>query len=223
MNNISQDNQKLLRIIQELKKDYQAGNISEDKYKYLFKEYSNRLANLDAKNRIRNIKGRKNDKRLPSKSVQRSMAEASGKEDQDLLNKYVVRMKEEKTTKKNPEVSNKGKYAILAVICLIGAFLVGISFGLFNGPQNAVPANSVMINDTSFPDFLTNASNVTTNTSDSTSRTIDTSTSDNGSGLAVSDNGSGDGSDSGYSGQGGTDGNSDGGNSDGGSTSDTST
>lgn len=228
MDNISQDKQKLLRIMQELKKDYQAGNISEDKYKYLSKEYSNRLANLDATNRIRNMQGRKNGKRPPSKSVQRSMAEASRKEDQDLVNKYVVKPKEETTTKKNPEVSNKGKYAILAVICLIGAFLVGISFGLFSGPQNTVPATSVIIDDTSFPDFLANASNVTTNTdtSDSGNSAIDTSTSNNGSDSGGSNDGFGDksndGSDSGGSDQGGSDGNSGSGNSGGGSTSNAS-
>ncbi|RBQ22265.1 hypothetical protein ALNOE001_19890 [Candidatus Methanobinarius endosymbioticus] len=199
MDTISQDKQKLLEIIQELKKDYQAGNISEDKYRYLSKVYSNRLANLDATNKIRNIQGRKNGKRPPSKPVQRSMTKASRKEGQDLVDKYVVRPKEEKLVKKNPEVSNKEKYAILAVICLIGAFLVGMSFGLFSGPQNAVPATAVMIDDTSFPDFLANASNVTTNnsgSSDSNNENIDTdisnddSSSDNSNGGL--DDGSGD-------------------------------
>jgi len=213
--------------MQELKKDYHAGNISEDKYRYLSKEYSNRLSNLDATNRIRNMQGRKNSKMPPSKSVQRSMAEASRKEDQDLVNKYVVKPKEEKTAKKSPEVSNKGKYAILAVVFLIGAFLVGISFGLFSGPQNAVPATSVMIDDTSFPDFLANASNVTINadTSDSSNENTDTSTSTDGSNSSGSDDGSGDDSGDGSDGdsdQGGSNGGS-GSGSDGGSTSNTPT
>ncbi|OQD58313.1 hypothetical protein MBBAR_21c00320 [Methanobrevibacter arboriphilus JCM 13429 = DSM 1125] len=189
MDNINQDKQKLLQIMQELKKDYEAGNISEDKYKYLSNEYSNRIANLDATNRIRSMQGRKSDEKLKTHSVQRSMAEASKKEDQDLINKYVVKSKDDKNIKETVPVSNKGKYAILAVVCLIGAFLVGISFGLFTSPQTAIPAASVMVDDNAFPDFLANATNITSDNS-----SIQTTTD-----VSVDTNSSSDGSDSGDS------------------------
>lgn len=217
MGNINQDKQKLLLIMQELKKDYEAGNISEDKYKYLSNEYSNRIANLDATNRIRSMQGRKSDEKLKSHSVQRSMAEASKKEDQDLINKYVVKSKEDKNIKENVPVSNKGKYAILAVVCLIGAFLVGISFGLFTTPQTAIPAASVMVDDTAFPDFLANATNISSDNSNiqtTTDVSVDTNSSSDGSDSGDSnddsDNGSngkddGDNSDSGDSGGGNSD------------------
>lgn len=167
--------------MQELKKDYKAGNISEDKYKYLSKEYSNRLANLNATNRIRNMQGRQNNQNPVSKSAQRSMAEASRREDKNLVDKYIVKPKEVKKSQKPSEASNKSKYAILAVICLIGAFLVGIGFGLFSGgPQSTVPVASVLIDDTAFPEILNNATNITTDTSNtqSSSNTDDASTTD---------------------------------------------
>ncbi len=162
--------------MQELKKDYEAGNISEDKYKYLSNQYSNRIANLDATNRIRNMQGRQTIKKHNSGPAQRSMAEASKKEDQDLINKYVVKPKGNENVKTNVKVSNKGKYAILAVVCLIGAFLVGISFGLFTGPQTTIPTASVMVDDTAFPNFLVNATNSTTDTNSSTSTDVSTDT-----------------------------------------------
>ena len=167
--------------MQELKKDYQAGKISEDKYRYLSKEYSNRLATIDATNRVRNMQGRQKGTKPPS-SVQRSMAEASRKEDMNLVNKYVVKPKEDQKIKKAPEVSNKGKYAILAVICLIGAFLVGISFGLFNGPQTPISAVNAMIDDTAFPEVISNVTNVTVdNVGDQTTSNNNLTTDNNGS------------------------------------------
>ena len=195
MDNISQDKQKLLKIMQELKKDYQAGNISEDKYKYLSNEYSNRLANLDATNRIRNMQGRQNSQKPHSKAVQRSMATASMKEDKDLVDKYVVKPKQEQKSQKSSDVSNKSKYAILAVVCLIGAFLVGISFGLFSGgPQATVPAASVLIDDSAFPQVVVNTTNVTTSTGGSQSG------SSSGGGTTTTQTGTGDGSSTGSGG-----------------------
>jgi len=154
--------------MQELKKDYQSGNISDDKYEYLSKEYSDRLVNLDVTTRIRNMQG-KNDEKSHSKSVQKSMMAASKKEDQELVNKYIMKPKEARTAKKCLNSLNSDKYAILAVVCLISTFLIGISFGLFNGHQITVPSTSVMINDTAFPEFLANITNVTI---DSTSQSI---------------------------------------------------
>jgi len=193
VDNINQDKQKLLSIMRELKKDYEAGNISESKYKYLSNEYSSRIANLDATNRIRAMQGRGTAEKSKSSSVQRSMAEASKKEDQNLIDKYVVKPKENKNIKKTVPVSNKGKYAILAVVCLIGAFLVGISFGLFTGPQTTIPSASVMVDDTAFPDFLINATNSTINNSSQTNTdvSVDTNSSDGGSDSGDSNNDSG--------------------------------
>lgn len=158
--NINQDKQKLLKIMQELEKDYKMGKISEDKYKYLSKEYKSRLANLNASTRIRHMQGK--ESKPPSPTVQRSMAEASRREDRALVNKYIVKTeKERKEEMKAARVaSNKGIFAIIAVVFLISAFLVGISFGLFAGPQNtAQTTGPVFVSDSAFPQTLTNSSN----------------------------------------------------------------
>ena len=193
--------------MQELKKDYQAGNISEDKYRYLSKEYSNRLANLDATNRIRNMQGRQINQKPPSKAVQRSMAEASRREDRALVDKYVVKTKQKQKPHKSSEVSNKSKYAILAVVCLIGAFLGGISFGLFSGaPQSTVPATSVLIDDSAFPEVIPNTTNVVTDTGQSGSGGGVNTTTPSDTGDGTGNDGTGDGADDG-SGTGGGSGN----------------
>ena len=189
--------------MQELKKDYQAGNISEDKYRYLSNEYSKRLTNLDATNRIRNMQGRQ-VRRSPSRATQRSMAEASRREDKALVDKYVVKPKQKQMPQQKSEISNKSKYAILVVVCLIGAFLVGISFGLFTGgPQASVPLVSVLIDDSAFPEVIANVTN-TTGTDNSVSNTNDLNNTTTGSGNGSSTNGgSGNGSGTGGSGTGG--------------------
>ena len=180
--------------MQELKKDYQSGNISENKYRYLSKEYSNRLANLDATNRIRNMQGRQ-VRKAPSRVTQRSMAEASRMEDKALVDKYVIKPKQKRNPQQKSEISNKSKYAILAMICLIGAFLVGISFGLFTGgPQASVQLTSVLIDDTAFPEVIANVTNTTYNdqSGPSTTEVSNTTTSGpssgNGSGTSGGSN-----------------------------------
>lgn len=146
-----------------------------------------------------------------------SMAEASKKEDQDLINKYVVKSKEDKNIKESVPVSNKGKYAILAVVCLIGAFLVGISFGLFTTPQTAIPAASVIVDDTAFPDFLANATNITSDNSSiqtTTDVSVDTNSSSDGSDSGDSNDDSDNGSNGNDDGDNSDSGDSNGGNSD---------
>ena len=221
MDNISQDKQKLLKIMQELKKDYQAGNISENKYRFLSKEYSNRLANLDATNRIRNMQGRKNAQKSHSKAVQRSMAEASKREDKALVDKYVVRQSPGRMNPNPSQVSNKSKYAVVAVIFLIGAFLIGISFGLFTGgPQSNVPVANILIDDTSFPEVISNVTDIVVNPdnipSGSNSKNNNTIINNNSTGNSTGNGTGGSGNGTGGSGSGGT-GNGSGGSGSGGS------
>ncbi|KZX17649.1 hypothetical protein MBCUT_01270 [Methanobrevibacter cuticularis] len=156
--------------MQELENDYNAGNISEEKYNYLSKEYTDRLANINAASRVRNMQGRRDTESSQIRSSKRSMAEASRQDDRNLVDKYVVKSSKDK--KQTTKSSNKGKYAIIAVIFLIIAFVAGISFGLFNDFQPSSPTNAaVTIDDTAFPEVISNVTN-----NDTTTNVVDNST-----------------------------------------------
>ncbi|MDR0900269.1 MAG: hypothetical protein LBM26_01275 [Methanobrevibacter sp.] len=157
--------------MKELEKDYQEGHISKEKYQYLHKEYQSRLATINATDKVRTMQSRKKPINSKTKTSHRNMADSSKIKDKDLVDKYVVNAG--KNQKQDINISNKGKYAIIAVVFLIMAFMGGISFGLFNDFQATSPANVVVtINDSAFPEV---ESNVTKNVNMNSS-SIDNST-----------------------------------------------
>ncbi len=57
---MGRDRDKLVMILNELERDYRAGNISEEKYFYLHRQYEQKIETIDVSNRIRVMQGRKN-------------------------------------------------------------------------------------------------------------------------------------------------------------------
>ena len=71
---MSQDKQKLMQILNNLKKDYEEGLISEEKFIYLSNQYKHKIETIDVSNRIRAFKIRnptlfQNPKRKRKKPV----------------------------------------------------------------------------------------------------------------------------------------------------------
>jgi len=83
--------------------------------------------------------------------------ERSRKEDEELVEKYVI----QPDVKKN-KVSKKGVYITLAIILLGIAFASGIWFGVFNFQSSS--QDTVAINETAFPVIDTNDTNKTNST-----------------------------------------------------------
>ena len=174
MNTISQDKEKLLKLLQELEEEYQAENISDDEYNYLSKEYNDRLSNITAVDRIRSMQGKKVVEKpviYSSKKVEKSK-----KEDEKLVDKYVVKTEKEKRELKAP---SKKVLVTIAIMCLAAAFITGIGFGIFNfdfQPPNQTIA-VVTVNESTFPIVKsndtnkTNKNNITTNSSENSNRT----------------------------------------------------
>lgn len=160
MNNISQDKDKLLKLLEGLEEDYQAGNISNSKYKYLSKQYEDRLSDITAVNRIRAMQGKEIVKKPAISSSRKQIAEESKKEDEKLVDKYVVKTENEK---KESKASSRGIFAIIAIVFLAAAFMAGIGFGMFGFDfQTTTPANAaVTINETAFPVVTSNDTNKT--------------------------------------------------------------
>ena len=161
MNIISQDKEKLLQLLERLEEDYQAGEISDDKYKYLSEQYESRLSDITAVDRIRSMQGKKVVRKTAVYSSKKQIADKDKdkEEDEKLVDKYVVKTEKEK---KELKASNKGIFALLAIAFLIAAFITGIGFGIFNfdfQPNNS--ADAVTVNETAFPVVTSNDTNKT--------------------------------------------------------------
>jgi len=149
---MSQDKEKLMRILSNLERDYEAGLISEDKYIYLSNQYKHKIETIDVSNRIRAMQGRS-----PSDSSRVEVNEIENQEENDrLVRKYL--QNPEPYTKSRPkqekEESGGSKwYILVATVFLLVAFGVGISFGISNfgiGEKvtNLVGDANASINDT---------------------------------------------------------------------------
>ena len=160
MNNISQDKEKLLKLLEELEEEYQAGNISDDKYNYLSKQYEDRLSDIVAVDKIRAMQGKK----IVEKPViysKKLTDEKSKEEDEELIDKYVIDTKKEE---KELKAFNKRIIAVIAIVCLAVAFIAGIGFGIFNFDFPSTQNTVVTVNETAFPIVKSNGTNKTNQT-----------------------------------------------------------
>lgn len=181
---MSREKQKVLSIMQNLDRDYKAGKISPQKYKYFKAKYQQQLNDLDkfeATNRIRSMQGKRppninNRKKARKKKTDRR------KEEKDLVQKYIVNPKKEDKDFNKKKSGNSGTYKLLVVLTLVIAFTIGISVGIFAldfDDLSVVNADAIVV-DTSFPttenitgDAKNNSTNTTTTTSVSQQSTED--------------------------------------------------
>ena len=196
---MSNDRDKLLTIINNLELDYRSGNISKDKYEYLLAEYNRRL----------NIIERSNNNNIfrDNNSIYTGNLDDSNQknqlEDQELINKFIVR--KNNTKKKKKSIGRKGIIAI-ATFALLIAFAGGIGFGIFNIDFNAEAMalfGQASISDTAFPVVVPNVT--VNNTNFTSSYTNYTSKYSNYSNTHHNSNSSSGGSSSGGRGSGGSD------------------
>ena len=86
---MSQDKQKLMQILNDLKRDYEAGLISEEKYLYLSNQYKHKIETIDVSNRIRAMQGRKGSDESSRYARDSNRARRSREEDENLVRKYI--------------------------------------------------------------------------------------------------------------------------------------
>ena len=128
---MSQDKQKLMQILNNLKKDYEEGLISEEKFIYLSNQYKHKIETIDVSNRIRAMQGRKGSDESSRYARDRNRARRSREEDENLVRKYI--QNPESYTFSKPEKKEEKSspwYSVLAIVFLLVAFGVGITFGI---------------------------------------------------------------------------------------------
>ena len=164
---MSNDKEKLLSIMASLESDYNHGKISKEKYLYFRSKYEDKLNALDAReatSRIRSMLGKpSNDSKQPKKP-----AKYDKKEEQDLVQKYIINPKKGDKKLKERTPMDSGTFKLVAILVLAVGFTFGAAVGVFNFDfESLSDANAVaIVTDTAFPDVADiQVNNTVTNTS----------------------------------------------------------
>ena len=186
---MSEDREKLLKIISSLEADYRSGRISADKYSYFRSKYEDKLNTIDAEAATRKIRSMQGKSSSNTKKRRRSKRPTSNKkkEEQDLVQKYIINPKkgDAKYNKAKKSSMDGGTFKLLLLLVLVIGFTAGVAYGVFNFDFDKVsPTESVAtIQDTAFPEFKEVKTSNTTSTSHnnnswstSSSNTIETTT-----------------------------------------------
>lgn len=218
------DRKKLMQILDNLQRDYEAGLISEEKYLYLSDQYRHKIETIEVSDRIRAMQGKEE---TPSSIRSRHDDSQKYREEKEkLVRKYIHNPETYTVSKKEEESSSTSPwYIALAVVFLLVAFGAGITFGMssigLDGDVGNILSASATINDTAFPEVKVNKSlsyNYTKSYSNTTEYgSSDDSSSDDSSSSSSSDSSSSSSSSSGGSSSGGSSAGSSGGSSGGGS------
>ena len=201
---MTNDKEKLLKVMRSLDADYAHGKISEEKYRYFRSKYEDKLNTLDARdatNRIRSMQGKPSGKRKTNPKPPK--LNKKKKEEPDLVQKYIINPKKgdkDFNKEKKPPMDN-GTFKLIAVLVLVIGFTAGIGYGVltFDFGNISVTDAQAIVEDTAFPEV----EEVKVNDTDNDSVQVgDTYTSDNSYDSGDSSSGQGSGSyDSGTGGE----------------------
>ena len=158
---MSDDREKLLRVMDNLESDYRSGKISAEKYSYFRSKYEDKLNSIDARDatrRIRSMQGK--SPKSPGNKRQRKPTKNKKKEEQDLVQKYIINPKKSdaKYNKKKKPAMDSGTFKLLLILILVVGFTAGIAYGIFNLDFGSLSQGETVavVDDTAFPEFTEN-------------------------------------------------------------------
>lgn len=186
---MSEDREKLLKIISSLEADYRSGKISADKYSYFRSKYEDKLNTIDAEAATRKIRSMQGKPSTNTKKRKRSKKPTANKkkEEQDLVQKYIINPKkgDAKYNKTKKSSMDGGTFKLLLLLVLVIGFTAGVAYGVFSFDFDAVSSTESVatVQDTAFLEFneVKVANKTTTNynsTWDNVEDTIETTTDD---------------------------------------------
>lgn len=168
---MSDDREKLIRVMDNLESDYRSGKISAEKYSYFRSKYEDKLNSIDARDatrRIRSMQGKSS--RDTGKKRKRKPTKNKKKEEQDLVQKYIINPKKSdaKYNKQKKPAMDSGTFKLLLLLILVIGFTAGIAYGIFNLDFGSLSQGETVaiVDDTAFPEFtedvkLNNTANYT--------------------------------------------------------------
>lgn len=140
------DKQKLLKIINELKQDYEDDKISKDKYDSLLKSYEERIQKIDTTLRIKKMRG---EEEVDEEDFDLEDNKLSEKNDSEisLADKHIV-----KTKQPVKKLKRRQLFVPFVIILLAVAFVAGAIPGFLEFPQlNTKDTNTLQISENAFP------------------------------------------------------------------------
>lgn len=166
---MSDDREKLLKIMSSLEDDYRAGKISADKYSYFRSKYEDKLNTIDAEAATRKIRSMQGKPSGNTKKRKRTKKPTNKKrnQEQDLVQKYIINPKkgDARYNKKEKSSMDSGTFKLLLLLVLVVGFTAGIAYGVFSFDFEDVQntGSVAMVQDTAFPEFkevkVTNTTN----------------------------------------------------------------
>ncbi|MDP3623601.1 MAG: hypothetical protein Q8R66_06705, partial [Methanobacteriaceae archaeon] len=100
--------EQLLKNLEDLEKDLEAGNIPKKQYESLKKQYTNRLETLEAAERVKRMQGRGTSEKTLDHWASQSKLEKDEEEQKELIKKYVTTPKPTRSQAKAASTASKG-------------------------------------------------------------------------------------------------------------------
>lgn len=189
---MSDERDKLLQVMGSLESDYNSGKISSEKYRYFRSKYEDKLNSIDAMEATRRIRSMQGKSTAPkNKKRSKKPANYKKKQEQDLVQKYIINPKKDdvRYNKQKKSSMGGGAFKFIAILVLIVAFTAGVAYGIFNLDTGSVASGEAVatVQDTAFPEivavvnntvtnYTSNTNNQTANTNDNVETTTETST-----------------------------------------------
>ena len=158
---MSEDREKLIRVMENLESDYKAGKISAEKYSYFRSKYEDKLNSIDARDatrRIRSMQGK--PAKDSNKKRTKKPTKNKKKQEQDLVQKYIINPKKSDANynKKKKSTMDRGTFTLLLLLILVIGFTAGTAYGIFNFDFGTITQSDVVavVDDTAFPEFQDN-------------------------------------------------------------------
>ena len=173
---MSDDRDKLLKIMSSLESDYRSGKISREKYNYFRSKYEDKLNSIDAVEATKRIRSMQGKSTAPNnRKRSRKPTADKKKQEQDLVQKYIINPKkgDAKYNKKKKSSMDGHTFKLIAVLVLVIAFTAGVAYGVFNfefdtGVDTGVVA---IVEDTAFPEIKAVVNTTVTNFTDTSNST----------------------------------------------------
>ena len=170
---MSNDREKLLKIMSSLESDYRAGKISAEKYSYFRSKYEDKLTSLDAQEATMRIRSMQGKPSINNNKRRRKPVKDNKRQKEDLVQKYIINPKKDdaKYNKKEKEAMDSGTFKLLLLLILVVGFTVGVGYGVFNLDFDNLSETTTVatVTDTAFPEIHEDIVENTTYTYDNSS------------------------------------------------------
>ena len=182
---MSDERDKLLQVMSSLESDYNSGKISSEKYRYFRSKYEDKLNSIDAMEATRRIRSMQGKSTAPkNKNRSKKPANYRKKQEQDLVQKYIINPKKDdvRYNKQKKSSVGGGAFKFIAILVLIVAFTAGVAYGIFNLDTGSVASGEAVatVQDTAFPEIVAVVNNTVANyTSNTNNNQTAANTNDN--------------------------------------------